>query len=142
MRDGLIVQCAPPDEVYLRPADAAVARLTGEAIFLAAVLRDGIADTALGHLRLHCGTAPAGPPLGSVEVMLRPEQIVLQRDGGGVPARVLASRFQGDHRLVTLEIGGISLDARLPAGEIHSGTLRIGVTGPVVAFDHAPAREA
>jgi len=41
MRDGHVVQAAPPAEVYLAPADPEVARFVGEVNLLSATLRQG-----------------------------------------------------------------------------------------------------
>jgi len=126
MRRGLIVQYAAPQELYRRPIDAEVARLTGHAILLEGVAKDGSAETPLGPVSLQ-----PGAPEGAIQVMLRPEQITV---GGGVEARVLASVFRGDHALVTVALGDFGLDVRLSAFDPVGETVRLGVHGPGMGF--------
>ncbi len=130
MREGRVVQCAEPAVIYRQPADAAVARLTGGAILLDGELRHGRADTVLGSLPTHRGSADAGP----VQVMLRPEQIVLGAPGDGVAARKLGAVFQGDHTVVTVGIGPVRLELRLALVDDLSDTLHLRVAGPCMAF--------
>ena len=126
MRRGLIVQYAAPQDLYRRPIDAEVARLTGHAILLYGVGRDGRAETPLGPVGLQ-----PGAPEGTVTVMLRPEQIVA---GEGVEARVLSSVFRGDHALVTVALGDLTLDVRLSAFDEVGETVRLRVHGPGMGF--------
>jgi iron(III) transport system ATP-binding protein len=60
LRDGQIVQCAPPQELYDRPADADIARFIGDANLIEGVLDDDTVETVLGRLRVEPPTrAPA-----------------------------------------------------------------------------------
>ena len=130
MLAGRIIQCAAPADVYLRPADADVAGLTGAAIFLDATLRGGRAETPLGPLPVDAAGLREGMP---VRLMLRPEQLRLVPPGEGREAAVTGSRFKGDHTLVTVSLGGLSLDIRAqepPAGP----TAHVAVRGGAVAF--------
>ncbi len=131
MHDGIVAQCAEPSTVYRTPADAAVARLTGPAVFLNATVRANRADTLLGTLKLH-----PGAPDGRATVMLRPEQIVSVPPGEGIAAEVVSHAFRGDHTLVVLALGGGEVELRQPGvttlrpGEI----LHLAVTGLAVGF--------
>jgi iron(III) transport system ATP-binding protein len=129
MRQGLVVQYAAPTALYRHPIDAEVARLTGDAILLDGVAKDGCARTALGIVPLQS----AGPE-GRVQVMLRPEQIALAAAGQGVAAQALSSVFRGDHALVTVALGDIRLDVRLSAFDEVADTLTLRVNGPGMAF--------
>ena len=129
MRRGLVVQYAAPAALYRHPVDAEVARLTGDAILLDGVATDGSAETPLGTVALQ-----PGAPEGAVQVMLRPEQIVLTEAGQGVAARTLSSVFRGDHALVGVALGEIRLDVRLSAFDEVAETLRLRVNGPGMAF--------
>jgi iron(III) transport system ATP-binding protein len=129
MRRGSIVQYAAPKDLYRRPIDIEVARLTGGAILLDGVARDGRAETALGAVALQ----PAAPG-GRVQVMLRPEQIALAPPGQGISAQALASVFRGDHALVTVALGDVRLDLRLSAFDEVDGAVHLLVNGPGMAF--------
>ncbi len=96
LREGRIVQCDAPQDLYDRPADADIARFIGDANLIEGVLGTGTVDTMLGRLQVESGClAPAGPggatgapdPAGSgpATVLVRPEQIELV--AGGTPAR-------------------------------------------------------
>ncbi|WP_298013595.1 ABC transporter ATP-binding protein [uncultured Castellaniella sp.] len=113
MQSGRIMQCARPEQVYWQPASAAVARLTGPAIFLPGRSRaDGTASCALGELPRH----PDSPcPEGPASVLVRPEQVQWTSDGPGVPARVDYRSFRGDHTLIGVDLGNLCLDLRVPS---------------------------
>jgi iron(III) transport system ATP-binding protein len=130
MRDGLVVQCAEPATLYRRPVDAAVAQLTGAAILLDGVVRDGRVDTVLGSLAMQCGAPRHGP----VQVMLRPEQIVPAAAGEGVAARTHGTVFRGDHSLVTAEVGGTAIELRLGSACAPPDALHLRVNGRCMAF--------
>ncbi len=136
MRDGQVVQCAGPAELYRHPLSVEVARLTGAAIFLAGTAGGGRVMTALGALAVQSGA----PAAGAVQVMLRPEQVLAVGPGDGVPARKLAAAFRGDHTLTTVDINGEQLDLRLPALGADCGTLHLRVTGPCMAYPAAHAQ--
>ena len=84
LRDGKIAQCAAPQDLYDRPADAELARFIGDANLLDGVLADGMVDTILGSLPVApagAGAAPGQHPRGPVTVLVRPEQVELYPAG-------------------------------------------------------------
>lgn len=95
-----VLQCAPPEEVYARPASRRVAALTGEATFVAAVGRpagDAWADSPLGPLPLHA------PSPGAALVLLRPESLrFVQEADAAAPCVVRSRQFLG--RCVRLRV--------------------------------------
>ncbi|GAB7184460.1 ABC transporter ATP-binding protein [Kitasatospora sp. Ki12] len=98
LRDGRIAQSGSPDELYHRPADAAVARVLGEANLIPAEITAAEARTPLGTLPL----AGPAPTVRSGLALLRPGRLRLtaQPVAGSVPAKVLGSDFRGhDHRV-------------------------------------------
>jgi len=97
MRDGRIVQVAPPAQLYRHPVDRETAAFVGDVVALPGEANDGRAECALGTVRLHPG-APAGPGT----VLVRPEQIILDGAAAGVPAEVLAVEYFGHDGLVRL----------------------------------------
>jgi iron(III) transport system ATP-binding protein len=83
LRDGRIVQYAAPQDLYMRPADAALARFIGDANLLEGRVTEDPAggyaagravDTILGRLPLEPATTVAYGS-GPVTVLIRPEQL-------------------------------------------------------------------
>jgi iron(III) transport system ATP-binding protein len=74
MRDGEVADAGPPQRLYAQPRDIETARFLGEAILLPATIDNGVAKTPLGPLPV--SSASNGP----ATVLLRPEQIVLERE--------------------------------------------------------------
>jgi iron(III) transport system ATP-binding protein len=90
LRDGRIVQCDAPQDLYDRPADADIARFIGDANLIDGVLGTDTVDTMLGRLRIESaclaslgsenGAAPGTVKSGPATVLVRPEQIELHCD--------------------------------------------------------------
>ncbi|MGI8574676.1 MAG: ABC transporter ATP-binding protein [Egibacteraceae bacterium] len=78
MLDGQVVQQARPAELYRAPASRAVAEFVGDANLVPAVAHGLVARTTVGEvpLRQHAE--------GLVEVLLRPEQLVVSAGGDAV----------------------------------------------------------
>lgn len=101
VRDGRVVQCAAPEQLYRAPADLGVANFVGDAVVLEAEVVDGVARTVLGQHALLRGDQVEGRGLVSV----RPEQIHVVRSGReGVPARVTGTTFFGHDATIRLEV--------------------------------------
>ena len=110
MMRGTLVQTGPPEKLYHRPATREVAGFVGDANFLPGTVEDG-------HVRCELGTIPIlGDGEGEVEVMLRPEALVLR----GLPngqATVENREFYGHDQLLKLRLdSGRLLRARLVGG--------------------------
>jgi iron(III) transport system ATP-binding protein len=134
MRQGRLVQVAPPANLYLHPVDAEVAISIGEAVILPAEIDDGVAVCALGALPIGSGVAD-----GRREVMIRPEQItILPLDAEyGTPASVLEISFYGHDALARLALqDGTVVLARPPgfAAPATGENVALVVQGPVHAF--------
>ncbi len=93
MRDGVLVQQATPAELYNRPADPWLAAFVGEAELLEGHARGSDADTVLGRVPL------ANSVNGPVEVLVRPEEIILSPGCGG---RVAGIDYCGHDTLVSV----------------------------------------
>ena len=120
LRGGVIAQYAPPQELYTRPADPALAAFVGAANLIDGQLADAAGegmgpgravDTILGRLPLEpSGTAAPGPG-GPVTVLIRPEQLELipsapqpgRADRAGLAGRVVACRYHGHDTLVQVQ---------------------------------------
>ncbi|MDP8940596.1 MAG: ABC transporter ATP-binding protein [Actinomycetota bacterium] len=130
MIDGRVLQKAPPEDLYLYPATREVAEFVGEANFI-----PGTAEN--GRVRCVLGDIPALETVdGAVEVMLRPESLLLRALPDG-EATVVGREFYGHDQLVELRLdSGETLYSRLvgrhgfEAGERVS----LGAWGPVVVF--------
>ena len=133
MRDGTIVQASTPEDLYLRPVDMATARFIGDAVVLPGTLAGGDAvRCALGVLPL------AGAVSGAtteVDVMLRPEQVVLDPDGA-LDAVVRQVRYEGHDALVSLTVGQRAVLARWTSIDLPAvgDTVAIAVRGAAVVF--------
>jgi iron(III) transport system ATP-binding protein len=84
MRDGCVVECAPPRELYLRPRTVFAARFVGQADLLPCTVagqEGGLLwlETPLGRLA-SAGPAPAAVPLS---LLVRPEHVDLAPGGEG-----------------------------------------------------------
>jgi iron(III) transport system ATP-binding protein len=103
MRGGRIEQQATPAELYAHPASPWVAGFVGDANLVDGVADGGVATTALGALALDA------PVEGLVQVLVRPEEVVLDEPtGGGAPATVELVEFYGHDTvyLLRLDDGG------------------------------------
>jgi iron(III) transport system ATP-binding protein len=143
LRSGRLAQTATPTVLYRAPVDLDVARFVGDAVVVPGTARSGVVDCVLGRLAT-ANVAVAG----TVEVMIRPEQIRLVHGGEeGVPADVLGHQYYGPHSLVQLRLrdgarmplSARTFDVALPdAGEV----VGVVVSGPVAVYpiqDSGPA---
>ncbi|MBO9195701.1 ABC transporter ATP-binding protein [Rhizobium sp. 16-449-1b] len=105
LRDGKLVQAGSPQSLYLAPRDRETALFLGDAVMLPAIIRNGHADCALGHV------AVDGQHQGKVEIMLRPEQIRVVTDSSEQPygGRVVEVDFGGATCTVAVSLDGVAL---------------------------------
>ena len=152
LRDGRIVQYAPPHELYTRPADPALARFVGDANIVAGQLTAAtgqpgrLVTTMLGRLPVCEGSAVTAEP-GPVTVLIRPEQLEIV---AGVPdasdqaeflaGRVIACDYYGHDAVVRVRAdghaGGDEVIVRTTGGpQLPTGALVIvRARGPVIAW--------
>jgi iron(III) transport system ATP-binding protein len=136
LRDGRLVQTAAPDTLYRTPADLELARFVGDAVVVPGDARGGSVVCTFGTLEVR-GEAVTGP----VEVMIRPEQIRVERTagGGGVAAKVVGLSFYGPETILHLELAEsprtiVSARTFDGAGAAAGDEVRLNVTGPVVTY--------
>jgi iron(III) transport system ATP-binding protein len=130
MIDGRIEQVGRPMEVYSHPATRAVAEFLGDANFLPGEARDGEVTTAVGTVR------KPDAPHGSVEVMVRPEDLLLTSEGGE-PVEVVGHEYYGHDQMVTVRLAnGELVRVREIAGHefVQGQRLGVRVRGSVVVF--------
>jgi iron(III) transport system ATP-binding protein len=137
MRDGRLVQSAPPSEVYLSPSDPQVAEFVGRAVVLPGTATDARATCALGEVVLSEATT------GPVALMIRPEQVYVDlTHAEGVRGSVEEVSYYGHDCAVQVRLDdGTSVLARM-AGVRHpvaGDTVHLRVTGLVRAYRPAGA---
>jgi iron(III) transport system ATP-binding protein len=144
LRDGRLVQCAPPSVLYTNPVDLEVARFVGEAVVVPGQASSGTVACVFGSLPFS-GTEADGP----VSVMVRPEQIRVRPDASGrsrtspecgLTATVLDRTYLGPDTVLRLALDG----ADAVVARVHShdapeadSVVSLEVAGPVVVY---PAR--
>jgi ABC-type Fe3+/spermidine/putrescine transport system ATPase subunit len=119
---GRVVQAGGPLDLYRRPADPFVASFLGEANLLPVFTEGGRPVTALGPLAGHAGAGEGR------QLLVRPEDLVIERGGSGVPATVLEARGLGAYDRVILRLrGGEEILAHLTPGAAPTpgATLRV-----------------
>ena len=119
MRDGKLLQMAPADELYNRPADLFVANFTGASNLIEGrvVARNG----EFGDVEVRQGRTtisvwlPQGVKAGeAVRVAVRPENVRLGGNGeepNSLGAKVAGTRYQGTQTVYELDVLGARVDA-------------------------------
>jgi ABC-type sulfate/molybdate transport systems ATPase subunit len=108
IKDGVIVQQGPPQEVYSRPENEYVAGLLGPY----SIIPEAIA------IRL---SVSGNHSSGDAQI-LRPEQLCLSRNNtSGIPGRVLKISFLGSHSDAEVLIDGIVVQVRVQGIEVMEG---------------------
>jgi spermidine/putrescine transport system ATP-binding protein/putrescine transport system ATP-binding protein len=106
LRDGRLLQCDTPHEIYERPADRFVADFIGVMNFIPGRLTAEGVETAAGFVR---GARPAGAVLGTAATAaIRPERIRL------FPVPDVGNRTSG--RVETVVYHGLDLQLGLKSG--------------------------
>jgi iron(III) transport system ATP-binding protein len=118
LRDGKIAQCAAPEDLYRRPADAELAGFIGAANLLEGVLDGGVVKTLLGSLPLNPAATNLGPA-GRVTVLIRPEQIDIGPNEAGVTGRVTSYGYHGHDAVLHVQ----------PANDAEAQPIVVRVTG-------------
>jgi multiple sugar transport system ATP-binding protein len=136
MRDGVVQQCATPEEIYERPANRFVASFMGSPPmnFLTGELRDTDGVRTFHNAALTQEVPALGELPGDRKVVLgiRPEHVSLSP----VPApghregRVFVAEPLGPDVLVTVRIDGELVKARVPTPFRlgHDSTVHVGLT--------------
>ncbi|MFD4748291.1 ABC transporter ATP-binding protein [Streptomyces rubiginosohelvolus] len=145
---GRLEQCAPPAELYERPATAFVAEFVGTMNRLPGRLT-GTGSVAVAGCTLPVLAADGDVPGGSgpVDVLIRPEGVRAEADPEG-PATVVSASFLGSVTRVLLDLpDGVAVKADLPsrdAADLLPG-VRARVTPvprPVLVVPAGPAGPA
>jgi spermidine/putrescine transport system ATP-binding protein len=116
MREGKLIQVAPPREIYEKPATIDVAKFVGAANLLSGrVVTAGVVE--ISGVKF---AAPQSAPIGDGMVMIRPERIHVGT--GSLQATIERVTFAGSSLRIALNVGGVKLVAEIPNDE-HSRNL-------------------
>src|SRR6266511_2210602 len=134
MRDGVVQQCATPEEIYERPANRFVASfmgsppmnfVTGELVDV-----DGVRSFRSSALTQEISLYDAQPDDPAVVLGIRPEDVSLSPSPtpGYRPGKVFVSEPLGPDVLVTVRIDGELIKARVPTPFHlgHDSTVYVG----------------
>lgn len=120
LKDGRLQQCAPPEEIYERPATRFVAAFMGSPPmnFLSGELvdADGVRSFRTADVTI---ALPEVPDLdtGRVDLGVRPEHVRLSAtpQEGWLPGRIFVAELLGADVLVTVQVGDSLVKARVPS---------------------------
>jgi putative spermidine/putrescine transport system ATP-binding protein len=101
MHGGRLEQCAPPAELYARPATAFVAEFVGTMNRLGGRMTGAGTVEVLGRRMAVLEDAPQGA--GEVDVLVRPEAVVVTADAEGA-GQVIATSFLGAVTRLTVRL--------------------------------------
>ena len=128
MRDGYLVQVAPPAEIFRAPADLFTARVFGKVNAFSGMAAGGFVDTPLGRL-----TSTSPDLIGPVTVGVRNEAVFLSDTG--ISATVIGTRVLGHYSAVELALNNeIALTAHIPGTVLATRGKQVKVD-----FDRAQA---
>ncbi|MCM2472376.1 ABC transporter ATP-binding protein [Rhizobium sp. CG5] len=112
LKDGRLLQCGSPEEVYEAPADRFVANFIGVMNFIDGVVgQDGIFSAS--GLSLSVKTDIRGP----ATLAVRPENIAVATSGEGIPGTIVDMAYHGLDRVLHVRIAASEtpLQVRVPA---------------------------
>lgn len=128
---GTVRQVARPQQLYGQPVDRDVASFLGDANFLLGTANGRRIECELGTLESIVENQ------GSVDVLIRPENVTVVPAAVDSPCRVRNILFFGHDQLITVQLGsGVLVDARLgPMYHFAVGQpVQLRVDGPVMSY--------
>ncbi|MBL8662786.1 MAG: ABC transporter ATP-binding protein [Candidatus Odyssella sp.] len=136
MRDGRVVECGTPQDLYYRPKRLFTAQFIGRAEIVPCTVarRDGrttLLETPLGPIASACGAAGAA---GAASLMIRPEHLTIVPAGSGapntLPGTVASAVFLGRLFEYEIDIGGRRLKLQTLSAQPHAPGARVAVHAP------------
>lgn len=106
MSGGRIEQIGSPQAIYQTPSSPWIASFVGDVNLLNGTGSGEMAETVVGGLPL------AAPATGSVNVLVRPEDLSLASDG---PGTITLTEYYGHDMMVTVDLDGTQVLVRAPA---------------------------
>lgn len=151
MKDGKIIQCAEPSELYERPANAWAAKFVGKSNLL-----QGVPSTAsqgnASYININGEKVHTDDPVEvdatEVTVMIRPEDLRIRSRSGQEPGHEKAgdkNAFQGEIIQTTYLGGEVVYLVKTPLGELEAedtfgGPGTIYEAGTTVVVEASPSR--
>ncbi len=136
MFDGTLHQIGTPRELYERPVSRRAAQFMGDANFVSGQAQGSVAHTILGPVAL------AQPAQGAVDVLLRPEALILDGAESGARAIVTERMYLGAQQAVWVRLAeeAAVLKVLCGAGAPWQAGQVVGihVAGKGVAFPSTP----
>jgi iron(III) transport system ATP-binding protein len=120
MRDGVILQQGPPEEVYNRPADAFVAQFVGDMNFVpGTVSRNGTTEVHTPFGAVQCQVEGDFRDGEAVTLAMRPEHIepAVGATDEVVEGRLVTRLFIGDSAVWHVDANGVPLMAKVRGSE-------------------------
>ena len=115
MKEGTLEQIGPPEDVYRHPKTAYVADFLGQTNFIRTYIKDGIAETPFGRVKVE------GAPQGNALLSIRPECLRMRppdTQSNARNGRVVAQAFKGHDFTYQVEVDGqhycVQTDYRCP----------------------------
>lgn len=103
MHRGKVEQMGSPKALYEQPGTAFVAEFLGKSNLISGTASGTRVDTALGCFEID------QPRWGSVLLCVRPEDIVIDTERGGIPALITHREYTGSHCFYTCLFKGLQL---------------------------------
>jgi iron(III) transport system ATP-binding protein len=123
MFGGAIVQAGTPEQIYLHPADRWSAEFSGAGNFLPGRVSEGLVETLVGRFQV----ANGGAATDVVQVLIRPEQLVLRPDPAG-RGEVVDRQFRGHDVFYRVRLeDGTTLVSQRPSTEVVPLGARVAV---------------
>ncbi|WP_028835206.1 MULTISPECIES: ABC transporter ATP-binding protein [unclassified Pseudoalteromonas] len=135
LKGGKIQQIDTPEQCFSTPNNRFVARFLGEASFIKGTLNNGQALTDIGNIPANgvdCDT-------GEVEVLLRPDDVLLVQSSIGNNGEVIWVRFEGGSRLCAVKLACETVVTSRVSHEVvvHPGDkvhVSLSTSHPLAAF--------
>ncbi|KGK01395.1 MULTISPECIES: ABC transporter ATP-binding protein [Pseudoalteromonas] len=135
LKGGKIQQIDTPEQCFSTPNNRFVARFLGEASFIKGTLNNGQALTDIGNVPANgvdCDT-------GEVEVLLRPDDVLLVQSSIGNNGEVIWVRFEGGSRLCAVKLACETVVTSRVSHEVvvHPGDkvhVSLSTSHPLAAF--------
>ncbi len=131
MIDGQMIQTDRPERLYRRPGSHQVATFLGDANFLPGQAAGDVVECELGRL-------PILEPLeGEVEIMFRPEDLLLKADDQG-PGEIIERTYFGHDQMLIIRMDSATiLKSRLVGccQGLHPGQrVQVRIDTPIMAY--------
>ena len=136
MRNGRVIECGTPQELYYRPRRLFTAQFIGRAEIVPCTVagREGSAallETPLGAIRSECGAAGV---TGTASLMIRPEHLSIVPGDADVPNKlpgtVASAVFLGRLFEYEIEIGGRRLKLQTLSTQPHAPGAHVALYAP------------